>query len=58
MKRKELTFTHDKDTKGTHRYAEDAKEGEHVIGNLYIRKDKMDGERPNKLKVVVTEAKS
>lgn len=57
MKRHNLTFTHEKDTKGTHKYQEDASEGEHVVGGLYIRKDKMDGAPPDSLKVVITAGK-
>lgn len=57
MKVTKITFTHDRDTKGTHRYAEDAKDGEHVVGNLYIRKDKVEGERPNKLEMTLKPVK-
>ena len=49
-----LTFKHEKDTKGTHRYQEDSEEP--VIGTLYIRKDKMSriaGELPGTLTVTI-----
>jgi len=57
MKPIKITFNHDRDTKGTHRFTEDAPEGQHVIGNLYIRKDKVEGDRPDKLEVTVKPAK-
>lgn len=57
MKKQELTFNHERDTKGAVRYQEEAADGQHIVGTLYIRKDKIDGERPDKLKVVITEVK-
>lgn len=47
-----LTFSHEKDTKGTYKYAEDGDNP--TVGSLYIRKDKVSGERPDKLKVVIS----
>jgi hypothetical protein len=47
-----LTFSHEKDTKGTYKYAEDGDNP--VVGSLYIRKDKVQGDRPDKLKVVIS----
>lgn len=57
MKAIKLKFTHEKDTKGTHKFAEDAPEGKHTVGTLYIRKDAVDGECPSKLTVTITPAK-
>lgn len=57
MKQTKLTFTHERDTKGAHRYQEDAADGEHTIGTLYVRKDQVDGERPDKLEVTLKPVK-
>lgn len=57
MKVTKITFTHERDTKGAHRFQEDAKEGEHVVGNLYIRKDKVEGERPDKIEMTLKPVK-
>ena len=57
MKKQELTFSHLGDTKGTYRYSEDAADGEQVVGSLYLRKNKVEGDRPEKLKVTITEAR-
>lgn len=57
MKAITLKFIHEKDTKGTHKFSEDAPEGKHAVGSLYIRKDAVDGECPSKLTVKITPAK-
>lgn len=48
----DLTFSHEKDTKGTYKYNEDGDNP--VVGSLYIRKDKVSGDRPDKLKVTIS----
>ena len=50
----ELTFDHERETKGTHRYAEQGDPDNLAVGTLYIRKSQLDGERPDKIKVVIT----
>lgn len=46
----EVTFTYEKETKGTFRFKEDGNAG--VVGTLYVRKTAM-SEAPDKLKVTI-----
>lgn len=51
-----LTFDLEKETPGTHRYAERGEKDAKLVGTLYIRKDKASalfGKAPKTLKVVV-----
>jgi len=57
MKVTKVTFSHDRETKGTHRYAEDAPDDKLVVGNLYIKKQSIDGERPEKIEVTIKPVK-
>lgn len=54
MEKITLSFTHEKDTKGTHRYAEDGEKGNHVVGTLYIKKKATGSEdAPKTLRVTI-----
>lgn len=51
-----VKFTHDKETPGTHVYAEDSDGGTEVIGKLYLKKSALGDAVPSAITVVVKEA--
>ncbi len=55
MKKIEVVVPWDRDTKGAHRFSETIEDI--TVGSLYIRKDKVEGDRPEKIKIVITEVK-
>lgn len=48
-----VKFSHEKDTKNTQVYAEDAGDGQEVIGKLYIKKTALGDGVPEKITVTV-----
>lgn len=50
-----LTFTLEKETKGTYRYAEVADGPNPVVGTLYIKKSALTGDAPSTLTVTINE---
>ncbi len=51
---KTIQFAFEKETKGTVRYKEEVPENESfVVGTLYIRKDALGDERPQKIEVII-----
>jgi hypothetical protein len=54
MKKTTLIFNHEKDTKGTYRYAEEESENP-VVGTLYLKKKAAGNEAPKKLRVTIEE---
>ena len=49
-----LTFTKEKDTKGTFRYQEvEGAGGETVVGSLYVKKPALGDEPPERLRVTI-----
>ena len=48
-----MEFTFERSTKNTHRYKEDAPDGEQVIGTLYVQKSLVDGGAPTTLYVTI-----
>jgi hypothetical protein len=55
MEKQTLTFTLERETKNTIRYAEDADGNPPAIGTLYVQKWLLEKERPERLTVTIGE---
>ncbi len=55
MKKLELIFSREKETKNTWRYREDESEFEASVGAIYVRKEALGEPAPRRLKVVIEE---
>lgn len=56
MKSFTVTFVHERETKGTHRYNEVGDRDSHKIGAIYVKKSALNGSTPKQI-VVTVEAK-
>lgn len=54
MVERTLTFRHDKETTNTHRYKEETDGQPPIVGNIYIQKWAIEGERPDKIEVTLS----
>ena len=48
-----IKFSHEKETKNTHVFAEDAGSGSDVVGKLYVQKSALGDEVPDKITVTI-----